>query len=357
MTILYTIIASFVVFGVVIFLHELGHFLVAKLCGIQVNEFAMGMGPKIFSFVKGSTRYALRLLPIGGFVSMEGEDGEEVDTELYPDIPADAPRGKSFQQVSVGKRMLVVVAGAVMNFLLGFCVLIILVNMQGVITSRTVSGFRGDEMSKQTGLQVGDTILAVNGRRCFIANDVVYEAARSEQAVADFTVLRDGKKVQLDNVTFATSLTGEQQGKYMIDFTVRPTEKTFFNVIQEAANWTISYARLIMLSLVDLVTGRVAVNELSGPVGIVQAINQAVSIGMEPVLNMMALITINLGVFNLLPLPALDGGKLVLLAIEKLRGKPMNPKYEGMINIVGFALLMLLMLFVTFNDITRLIKG
>lgn len=357
MSIVYTIIASLLVFGVIIFLHELGHFVTAKLCGIQVNEFAMGMGPKLFSFVKGSTQYALRLLPIGGFVSMEGEDGEEVDQELYPDIPPDAPRGKSFQQVSVGKRMIVIAAGAAMNLILGFGLLLILVNMQSAITSRTISGFRGDEMSRQTGLQVGDTILAVNGRRCFIANDVVYEAARSEKATADFTVLRNGQKVQLEDVTFATALTGEQEGQYMIDFTVQPLEKNFFNVLQEAGNWTISYARLIVLSLVDFVTGRVEVNQLSGPVGIVQVINQAVSVGIDAVLNIMALITINVGIFNLLPLPALDGGKLVLLVVEKIRRKPMNPKYEGMINLVGFAALMLLILFVTFNDIGRLIGG
>lgn len=357
MSILYTIAASVFVFGVVIFLHELGHFTIAKLCGIQVNEFAMGMGPKLFSFVKGSTRYALRLLPIGGFVSMEGEDGDEVNEEIYPDIPADAPRGKSFQQVSVGKRMMVVAAGAIMNLILGFGVLLILVNMQNVITSRTISGFRGDEKSYESGLRVGDKILAINGRRCFVANDVVYEAARSEKATADFTILRNGEKIQLKDVVFATPLTGKQEGQYMIDFTVQPVQKSVSSVLSEAANWTISYARLIVLSLVDLVSGRVEVNQLSGPVGIVQAINQAVSVGIEPVLNMMALITINLGIFNLLPLPALDGGKLVLLLVEKIRRKPLPAKYEGMINMVGFALLMLLMLFVTFNDIGRLIGG
>lgn len=354
-SVIYTIIASIVVFGLVIFLHELGHFVTAKLSGIQVNEFALGMGPKVFSFVKGSTRYSLRLLPIGGFVSMEGEDGEGIDQELYPDIPADAPRGKSFQQVSVGKRMIVVAAGAVMNMVLGFCILLILVTMQSAITSRTISGFRGDKMSHKTGLEVGDTILAINGRRCFIANDVVYEAAHSAQAIADFTVLRDGHTITLEDVTFATALTGEQEGQFMIDFTVQPLEKTPLNVLKEAANWTISYSRLIILSLADFVTGRVEINQLSGPVGIVQTINQAVSIGIQPLLTIMALITINLGIFNLLPLPALDGGKLVLLVVEKIRRKPLDPRYEGMINMVGFAALMLLMLFVTFNDVGRLI--
>ena len=210
-------------------------------------------------------------------------------------------------------------------------------------------------MSRQTGLQVGDTILAINGRHCFVANDVVYEAARSEEAVADFTVLRDGQKVELQNVTFATALTGEQEGQYMIDFTVLPMEKTVPNVLAEAGNWTISYARLIWRSLVDLVTGRVEVTQLSGPIGIVQAISQAVSIGLDSVLSIMALITINLGIFNLLPLPALDGGKLVLLVVEKIRRRPLPTRYESAINLAGFALLMALMVFVAFNDVLRLV--
>ena len=356
MTVLYTLIASVLVFGAVIFLHELGHFVTAKLAGIQVNEFALGMGPRLFSFVRGSTRYSLRLLPIGGFVAMEGEDGEEEGDEeaLYPDIPADAPRGCSFQQAPIWRRMVVIAAGAAMNMILGFAVLVALVSMQDSITSKTISGFRGDEMSRQTGLQVGDTILAINGRHCFVANDVVYEAARSEEAVADFTVLRDGQKVELQNVTFATALTGEQEGQYMIDFTVLPMEKTVPNVLAEAGNWTISYARLIWRSLVDLVTGRVEVTQLSGPIGIVQAISQAVSIGLDSVLSIMALITINLGIFNLLPLPALDGGKLVLLVVEKIRRRPLPARYESAINLAGFALFMALMVFVAFNDVLRL---
>lgn len=352
MTIVYTVIASLVVFGVVIFLHELGHFTTAKLVGIQVNEFALGMGPRLLSFLKGSTRYSLRLLPIGGFVAMEGEDGEEADDESLPPLPDDVPRGKSFQQVLVGRRAIVIAAGAVMNLILGFVLLVILVCSQDAITSKTIAEFRG-ENAQQTGLAVGDTILAINGRRCFIANDVVYEMARSQDATADFTVLRDGEKVELQDVTFATPL--EDGEGMMIDFVVLPVEKTVGTVLQEAANWTISYARLVIVSLVDLVTGRVAITELSGPVGIVQVINDAVSYGVTQVLNIMALITINLGIFNLLPLPALDGGKLVLLLVEKLRGKPLPAKYEGMINLVGFAALMLLMLFVTYNDIGRLV--
>lgn len=356
MSFFYTTLAAIFVFGMVILLHELGHFSMAKWAGIQVNEFAVGMGPRLWSRVKGSTRYALRLLPIGGFVMMEGEDGDEPAGEqedLYPDIPKDAPRGKSFQKVPVGKRMIVIAAGAVMNLILGFALLVILVCMDEAITSKTISGFRLDVMETDGGLQIGDEILAVNGRRCFIANDVVYEIARSRDMAADFTVLRGGEKVELKNVTFAA----EQDGAFTIGFTVLPVEKTVWNVTKEAACWTVSFARLVVLSMWDLLTGRVPVNQLSGPVGIIQTLNQAVAVGIRPVLNMMALITVNLGVFNLMPLPALDGGKLVLLAIEKLRGKPLPAKYEGAINMIGFAALMLLMAFVTFNDVSRIFGG
>lgn len=349
-TILYyliTAIASIFVFGSVIFIHELGHYLAAKFSGIKVHEFAIGMGPTIFKFTKNETKYAIRLFPIGGFVSMEGED-EESDAE------------NSFTKAPVSNRILVTVAGAIMNIALGFIVLLTVVLMQPNIISREVAEFLTDDASTaKTGLKVGDTILAVNGRRCFIANDVSYEFARTQQGTADLTVMRDGKKVELNDVVFDTIQGSENtngMAQLVIDFKVYATPKTFVSVMKEATNWTLSLARMVVLSLVDLVSGRVAINNLSGPVGIVTAIGQASSIGFDSLLLLMALITINLGVFNLLPLPALDGGRLVFLVIESLRKKPLNQKYEIAVNAVGFVLLMGLMLFVTFNDITKLIK-
>ena len=187
MSLFITILASILVFGSVIFIHELGHFVTAKLCGIKVNEFSLGMGPALLRFEKGDTTYALRLLPIGGFVSMEGED-EESDDE------------HSFSKAKVWKRFLVVAAGAVMNMILGFLVLVILVCRQSAITSRTVSVFSENASTQASGLQVGDEILAVNGRRCFIADDVIYELVRTQNGTADLTVLRDGKKVLLEDV-------------------------------------------------------------------------------------------------------------------------------------------------------------
>ncbi|MEG2924263.1 MAG: RIP metalloprotease RseP [Oscillospiraceae bacterium] len=341
---LITGVASVFVFGTVIFIHELGHFLTAKFSGIRVNEFALGMGPVLFSFTKGETKYGLRLFPIGGFVSMEGED-EASDA------------AGSFTKSPVSNRILVTVAGAFMNLVLGFTVLLCVVSMQKNIISRTVAEFNPNAITQQHGLKTNDTILAVNGRRCFIANDLSYEFARTQNGVADLTVLRNGEKVELKGVVFETMPPSEATGgtsQLKIDFKVYPTKKTVANVLKEAGNWTISLARMVVLSLMDLVTGRVAINNLSGPVGIVTAIGQASSIGFESVLLLLALISINLGVFNLMPLPALDGGRLVFLIIEAIRKKPVNPKYETAINTAGFMLLIGLMLFVTFNDITKL---
>lgn len=335
-------VASILIFGIVIFIHELGHFTVAKLSGIKVNEFSMGMGPKLFSIRKNDTDYSIRIFPIGGFVSMEGEDEESEDDN-------------SFNKAPVQNRIAVVVAGAVMNIILGFAVLMFLTSQQDAITSKTIAGFHDGAMTQQTGLQVDDEILAVNGRRCYIANDIIYEFARTQNGTADFTVMRDGKKVELNDVTFET-YTDENGVKQMVlDFYVYPVEKTLVSVIRESASWTVSLARLVFLSFIDLITGRVAINNVSGPVGIVTVISEAASVGLEPVLMILALITINLGVFNLIPFPALDGGRLVFLILEFIRGKAINQKYEIWVNSAGMIALLVFMVFVTFNDITKLI--
>ncbi|MEF9969575.1 MAG: site-2 protease family protein [Ruthenibacterium sp.] len=337
---LMTALASVFVFGVVIFIHELGHFLTAKFSRIQVHEFALGMGPTLFKWTKNETVYALRLFPIGGFVSMEGEDEES-------DNPG------SFTRAPIGNRILVTVAGGIMNLILGFLVLVVIVSMEPSIISREIAEFYPDASTQASGLQLKDTILAVNGRRCFIANDITYEFARTKRGTADLTVLRDGKKVELPQVKFTTDEKGGET-KLIIDFKVYATPKTVVNIVKEAGNWTLSLARLVVLSLFDLATGHVPLNDLSGPVGIISIIGEATSYGFQSVLQLLALITINLGVFNLLPVPALDGGRLLFLIIEAVRHKPVPQKFEIGVNAVGFVLLMGLMLFVTFNDITKL---
>ena len=334
-------LATIIVFGLVIFIHEFGHFAVAKLSGIKVNEFSLGMGPRVFGFKKGETDYSLRALPIGGFVAMEGED-EESDEE------------NAFNKAPVQSRIAVVVAGAVMNLVLGFVVLVFLTSQQSEITSRTISMFHDGASTQQSGLQVDDEIIAVNGRRCYVANDLIYEFARTQNGVADLTVRRNGEIVKLNDVEFETYTDEDGIKQMVIDFYVYPQEKTFSSVINEAAKWTVSLARMVFLSLVDLVTGNVAINQMSGPVGIVTVISEAASMGLNNVLMILAMITINLGIFNLVPFPALDGGRLLFLLIELLRGKPINQKYEIIVNTAGMFLLLTFMAFVTFSDITRL---
>lgn len=351
MFILLTVLAAMLVFGAVIFVHELGHFMVAKKSGIKINEFSMGMGPVLFSRKKGETKYSLRLFPVGGFVSMEGEDEESDDS-------------RSFQKAALWKRFLVIIAGAVMNILLGFLALVLLVSTGGDIASKTISKIRVESSV----FEVGDTILRVNGRRCFIVNDIYYEFARTQNGTFTFEVLRDGERVQLENVVFDVEKAKDPDtGEYIIDdntgepyeymdvgFYVEPIKRNFFTVMREAFNSTLSFARLIYLSLLDLIAGRVPINQLSGPVGIVTEISKAVKIGWQPVVQMLALISINLGIMNMLPVPALDGGRAVLLVIEGIRGKKINPKYEIAINVAGFALLITMMIFVSFNDIMKL---
>ena len=342
-SVLIKILASVFIFSLVIFIHELGHFATAKFSGIKVNEFAIGMGPTIFKFTKGETVYAIRLFPIGGFVSMEGEDESSEDE-------------RSFSKAPIRNRILVLVAGATMNILLGFLVLNILVIDQPAITSKVIGEFLPNSSTQKSGLMVGDEILAVNGRRCFIANDLIYEFVRTQDGVADLTVKRGEEKVEIKNVIFNTTENKDGVKEIDVDFKVMPTEKSFFGVIKEAGLWTCSLARMVFLSLVDLVTGRIPVNSLAGPVGVVTVISDAVSYGWQSIAMVLSLITINLGIFNLLPLPALDGGRLFLLVIEAIRRKPIKEKYEILINTIGFGLLMTLMLFATYNDIARLLK-
>ena len=354
MSILITTVISIFIFGLVVMIHELGHFICAKKAGIQVNEFSIGMGPALFSRVKNGTRYSIRALPVGGYVSMEGEDEELPEEEFAdPELPVQEKTGLPFPKVKVWKRIIVVAAGAVMNLVLGFVVLLILFSGSDTLASRTVALVEEGSAVEASGLQVGDEILAINGRRCFVANDIIYELQRSEDFTADFTVKRGGEKVQINDVQFDQVQNGDTVTMNM-GFKVYALEKTPLNVIGQAFDYTLFYARLVFRSLVELVIQRVSVTELSGPVGIVSAINQAAGMGISEVLSLLALLTVNLGVFNLLPFPALDGGKLVFLFIEGIFRRPLPKQFEIWVNMAGLFFLFAVMLFATFNDITRL---
>ena len=355
MSVLITTVVSVLIFGLVVMIHELGHFVCAKKAGIQVNEFSIGMGPALFSRVRHGTRYSIRALPVGGYVSMEGEDEElEEDTAFSdPDLPPEEKTGLPFPKVKVWKRIIVVAAGAIMNLVLGFVVLLLVFSGTDTLASRTVALVEEGSAVEASGLQVGDEILAINGRRCFVTNDIIYELQRSEDFTADFTVRRNGEKVQIDDIHFDQVQNGDTVTMNM-GFKVYALEKTPLNVIGQAFDYTLFYARLVFRSLIDLVVGRVSVNELSGPVGIVSAIGQAASMGVAEVLSLLALLTVNLGVFNLLPVPALDGGKLVFLVLEGIFRRPIPKKFEILVNAAGMCFLFGLMLFATFNDIIRL---
>ena len=362
MSIFITLIAALIVFSAVIAIHEFGHFAVAKLCGIQVNEFSIGMGPVLWKKTRKGTQYSLRALPVGGFVALEGEESpESQQAEAARDAqeqPIAENAGIPLNDAPVWQRALVMAAGAFMNFVLGFVVLIILVAAQdGAITSKTIYSVEEGALCGQTGLQAGDEILAVNGRRCFVANDILYELVRTEAYRADFTVKRDGQKVELPDVQFDTWQDASGETHMSLGFVVYGIKKTPVSVLKEAWNSTLYYGRIVFTSLADLLRGRESINNLSGPVGIVTAIGQAASYGWQDLLELLALITINLGIFNLLPFPALDGGKVVFLAIEGITGHAVPEKLQGSLTVAAFALLFGLMIFATYNDIIRLITG
>lgn len=366
MSILITFLAAVLVFSSVIAIHEFGHFAVAKLCGIQVNEFSIGMGPALWKKIYKGTQYSLRALPVGGYVALEGEESPESKqaqdaAEEWEDpnpIPPEERTGIPLPAAPVWQRMLVMVAGAMMNFVLGFAVLLILVAAQEqAITSKVIYEVEPDALCGQTGLQAGDQVLAVNGRRCFVANDILYELVRTEQYRASFTVKRDGQTVELPDVQFDTWEDEDGQTHMSIGFSVYGIQKTPWNVIKEAANSVLYYGRIVFTSFTDLIRGRESINNISGPVGIVTAIGQAASYGWQDVLELMALITVNLGIFNLLPFPALDGGKVVFLAIEGITGHAVPEKLQGALTAVTFAALFGLMIFATYQDILRLITS
>ena len=367
MSVFITFAAALLIFGAVIAIHEFGHFAMAKLCGVQVNEFSIGMGPALIKTYRKGTQYTLRLLPVGGFVALEGEESPEStqaeggNEDAAPAIPPEvlAQRtGKPLNEAAVWQRMLVMAAGAVMNFVLGFVVLLLLISLRSEpITSKVIYAVADNALCGQTGLQAGDEIVAVNGRHCFVANDMLYELMRTESYRAAFTVRRDGKLVELPDVQFDTWQDAQGQTHMTLGFTVYGLKKTPKNVLKEAANSVIYYGRIIYTSLADLLRGRESINDLSGPVGIVTAIGQAASYGWEDVFELLALITINLGVLNLLPFPALDGGKIVFLLIEAVTGHAVPEKIQGSLTVAAFALLFGLMLFATYNDIVRLVTG
>ena len=375
------ILSALLVLNVLVMIHEFGHFIVAKLCGVKVNEFAIGMGPKLLKWGKGETLYTIRALPIGGFCAMEGEDegaptpsalGGNADRELDEVIEPN----RSFANKKVWQRVLIVVAGAAMNLLLGFLLLLVYNGLlqephetygKVLFRTTTIASLDEESSSYQTGLRPGDTIIEVNGRRILMDTDLTMEMQNDADGVLDMVVRRqvDGtqQKVTLDGVTFPQAVDEETGRQYLRpEFSVLGVPRTFWNTFSHSFKQEVSVATVVWRTLVDLLRGNYGVNDLSGPVGTVDIIADAVggAAGPNPLegwrnlVYLMIMITVNLGVFNLLPLPALDGGRLIFLVWEGVTRRPVPQKYEAVVHFAGIVLLLLLMLVVTYSDITKL---
>jgi regulator of sigma E protease len=335
------------IFGILVLVHELGHFLTARLCGVTVNEFAIGMGPKIFTRVskKSGIRYSVRLLPIGGFVSMKDDD--VFDGEVDPNDDG------SFCNKSVPRRMLITIAGAVMNLILGFLLMMILVFSTQNLASTTVAKFAEDATSSQW-LHVDDEIIKVGKTRVHTFNEVAYEIMNSGYEPVDITVKRNGEKIVLHGVVFSTfEESGTVFGQY--DFIPYAEETNFPNLIKHTFFRSVSTVKMVLDSVKGLLTGRFGMEAVSGPVGVVTVVEDAAKMGFASFLYVVCVLTINLGVFNLIPFPALDGGQFLFLAIEGVRGKPINRNIQSYINFAGIVILFAFMIFITCKDVINLI--
>lgn len=338
-------LVAILVFLILIFIHEFGHFIAAKLLGVRVNEFALGMGPKLIKWGKGETKYSINLLPIGGYCAMEGEDESSGDS-------------RAFCNKKPWRRFLIVVMGAVFNLLLGLILVgVTLLPKDKALLTTQVAAFREGATSSQHGLQVGDEIVSVNGRKIFAVEDLSYAFTNvNEEGTLDITVKRDGQKVNLTDVKFKTENV-EGMNCITVDFAVTAKEKTFINFITHTFKTAVSNCAVIYRSLIDLISGHYGISAMSGPVGVTAAIGDIAKQNLSKLIDVMALITINLGLFNLLPIPALDGGRLIFILFEMVFRKPVPQKYEAIVHAVGFALLIALILVVTFKDIWMLIAG
>ena len=343
-----SILITIIMFGIIIALHEFGHFIVAKLCDVRIAEFSIGVGPAIFKKKGKETLFCIRLLPFGGFCMFENDEDAEYDE-------------RAFENKKTWQKIVILLAGALMNILLGFILVFVTTCLEpGKITSTTVSNFYENARSEQTGLKVDDRIIEVNGMRVFVDGDILYQFSKDKDGVFDMAVMRDGEKVELEGVTFDLIADESGNSSMVIDFTVYGKDKTFVNICERTVNQTIYISRIVILSLVDLVSGEYSVRDLSGPVGVVSVIGSAISPqqafinNVITVLTISSLITVNVGIFNLIPFPALDGGKILFRIIEVIIKKKIKPEIEGTISAIGMFLLFGLMIFTTFNDILKL---
>ncbi len=342
-----TVISAVLVFGFLIFIHEFGHYIFARIFKVTIHEFSIGMGPKVLSRVSKKTgiRYSLSAFPIGGYVAMEGEDGESDDPNSFDKKPA-------------WQRFIITIAGATVNIVFGFLAMIVL-TLINPIGGTTVGEFvpeveSGYEISTEdSGLMLGDKIVSIDGKRVSIADELSYEIMRRGTEPVDVEVIRNGEKITLTDVIFPTE---EAQGQTfgVMDFRIFRTEKTFGSVLSYSWQKATLIVRMVWESLADLITGRYTLAAVSGPVGVSSAIGDAARSGFASLLYITVLISINLGIMNLLPIPALDGARTLTLLFEMVTKKRIPPKVEGAINGVGLILLLALSAVIMVKDIIAL---
>lgn len=349
------IIIAIIIFGILIAIHEFGHFTAAKLCGVKVEEFAIGMGPALFKKQKGETVYALRILPIGGFCAMAGEDEE-----------SDDPR--AFTNQGFWKKFVILCAGSFMNLVLGIVLILIMYAGAQAFVTPTIDHFmEGCPYEGTEAMQAGDTFYSIDGQRIYLVSDVSSFLMRGD-GVYDIVMLRDGEKVELKDFALTTKTYAEYANdgpKY--GFVFGYTEATFGTKLEYTWNTTLEFSRLVWLGLGDLINGKVGLKDMSGPVGIVDMMNEvgqqaeSTKAAADNLLYISAFIAVNLAIMNMLPIPALDGGRVFLMIvtviIEAVSRKKLDPKYEGYIHLGGMVLLLGLMALVMYNDIAKLITG
>lgn len=379
---LVTVIVTLLIFLVMITLHEFGHFIMAKSLGVNVLEFAIGMGPAIFKKQGKKTLYSVRIFPIGGYCSLEGEDGGS-DSE------------GAFCKQKLWKRFLIVSAGAIFNLILGIILFAVFVGATSPVASNVIDTIDERSYFAETGVMPGDKIVKINGHNINIFNDIklytgdfekgkeiaitvkrgnekfdvsVLPSEREQTVVyydtyADITDIVNGE-TKNETVTLKEAIPPEYVGKtynengLIIGFASRKIDVTAANILSQAWYHTVNITKSIYLALAELVTGKSGFESMAGPVGVGQVVGAAVNSGSDSGINIlliMAMLTVNLGIFNLLPLPALDGGRLFFMLVELVRGKPVPPEKEGVVHTIGLLLLLALAVVVFFNDIFRIL--
>lgn len=356
-----TIILFLIIFGVVVISHEFGHFIIGRRNGIRVIEFAVGMGPTLFSFEKGGVKYSLKLLPIGGACMFDGEDGMAAQEE-EAEIIRDDTEGMAFTEAGVWKRIATVFAGPFFNFILAFVVAIILTAFSGADLP-VIGQIAEDSAAEEAGLMSGDVITQINSEHIHFYREVMVISAMNKGETLDIHYTRDGQK----GVASVTPRYDEDDGRYYIGIigAGEYLECNPLQVFQYGLYEVEYYAKTTYKSLGMLIRGQVSRDDVSGPVGIAQFVgesydqaeeNYGTSSAILTMLEIVVLLSVNLGILNLLPLPALDGGRLLFMLVEVVRGKPISPEKEGLVHFAGLVVFMVLMVFIMYNDIMKIVQ-